>query len=143
MSVPAPVFIYTPIEVPEFANIEDAEAFLLKLSQREGIQELESQAVAAISTRVRDWIQSKRQGQELEIKKINAGHETGEQIIKIEGGLPTLPGTNITMPHQLNGHSADGLLTNEAAQPRTIEHNPSSPRIESAPTNANDHGEQT
>jgi hypothetical protein len=32
------------------------------------------------------------------------GGDTGPQIIKIEGGLPALPGTNITYP-TLNGRA--------------------------------------
>jgi hypothetical protein len=97
--------------------------------------------VATIINRIQNWIYNKRADIEVEIKRLNAGQETGEQVIRIEGGMENLPGTNILMPHQLNGHSADGLLANE--HPKTIEHNSSSPQIESAPTNANDHGEQS
>jgi hypothetical protein len=32
-----------------------------------------------------------------------------DQVIRIEGGLPSLPGTNITMP-ELNGHEINGVL---------------------------------
>jgi hypothetical protein len=32
-----------------------------------------------------------------------------EQVIRIQGGLPELPGTNITMP-ELNGHEINGVL---------------------------------
>ena len=34
------------------------------------------------------------------------GGATTDQTIRIEGGLPELPGTNVTMP-QLNGHMVD------------------------------------
>ena len=37
-----------------------------------------------------------------------------EQVIRIQGGLPQLPGTNITMP-ELNGHDIDGVLAAPAA----------------------------
>jgi hypothetical protein len=113
-------FIQTPIEVPAFTTCEDAEAFLLLLAQREAAQELDSVSVAAVSARVLDWIHSKRAGQELEIKRINATQDTGDQVIKIEGGLPTLPGCeNLIMP-QLNGHPATELLAVDRDTPQTM-----------------------
>jgi hypothetical protein len=89
--------------VPDFASCEEAEAFLLQLSQREASQELDTESVAQVSTRVLDWIRSKRAGQELELKRINATQDIGSQQIVITGGLPALPGTDIIAP-QLNGH---------------------------------------
>jgi hypothetical protein len=109
-------FVQTPIEVPAFSTCEEAEAFLLTLAQRTASQELDLASVEAVSARVLDWIRSKRAGQELEIKRINAGQDTGEQIIKIEGGLPELPGTNITMP-QLNGHASNFIEHVQDPQP--------------------------
>jgi hypothetical protein len=49
------------------------------------------------------------------------GDPNAEHKIIIEGGLPTLPGTNVTMPHQLNGHANDGLLPK---QPVIVDHGP-------------------
>src|SRR5262249_49861583 len=45
--------------------------------------------------------------EELAIKQYNAGSTEHEQTIRIEGGLPALPGTNITMP-MLDGHATNG-----------------------------------
>jgi hypothetical protein len=42
-----------------------------------------------------------------EAKLAMAGQPTGEQVIRIEGGLPELPGSSVIMPgqeHKLNGH---------------------------------------
>jgi hypothetical protein len=120
LAVPGPVFLYSKIKIEDFACVEDAESFLLNLSQREATGELESASVQTVSDRVRAWIQSKRNGEELALKKYTAGNETGEQVIRIEGGLPQLPGTNVTMP-QLNGHNGydpNGLLP---PQPQQIE----------------------
>jgi hypothetical protein len=98
-------YVQTPIEVPEFADIEQAEEFLLQLAQRVAAQELDLDSVAAVSARVLDWVHSKRAGLELLIKQINASQGTGDQTIRIEGGMPPLPGTEIIMPEQhLNGH---------------------------------------
>ena len=126
LAVPGPVFLYSKIAVPEFATIEEAELFLLNISQREAAGELETASVQTVSDRVRAWIASKRNGQELELKKLTAGHETGEQVIRIEGGLPQLPGTKVTMP-QLNGngHDAHGLLPPQPSQtPQLIDASP-------------------
>jgi hypothetical protein len=99
-------FVQTPIEVPAFGTIEDAEAFLLQLAQRVATQELDTESTEQVGARVLDWIRSKRAGQELEIKRINATQDIGPQTIRIEGGLPELPGTEVIMP-QLNGHATN------------------------------------
>jgi hypothetical protein len=106
-SVAAPQYLHTPITVPDFQSIEEAEAFLHELSQREGRKELESQSVSTITARIRAWINNKRSDQELELKRIAQDYNPGDTTIRIEGGLPALPGTNITMP--ING-GGPGLL---------------------------------
>ena len=112
-------FLFSPVHIPDFTNIEDAESFLLQLSKQEANREIDSRTAATITTRIQGWISNKRADEELEIKRLSAGQDAGDQIIRIEGGLPPLPGTNVTMPHQLNGHDAHGLLTSasrDAAQ---------------------------
>jgi hypothetical protein len=96
-------YVQTPIEVPVFQTCEDAEVFLIQLAQRVASQELDLVSVEAVSARVLDWIRSKRAGQELELKRINATQDIGDQRITITGGLPALPGTDIIAP-VLNGH---------------------------------------
>jgi hypothetical protein len=91
-------------DLPNFNTIEEAEIYLHKLAI-ESSQQLEPQELATI---VRAWIESKRAGQELEIKIINSGASIGEQKIIVDGGLPRLPGTDVIMP-RLNGHAMDQL----------------------------------
>ena len=139
LSVAPPQFIHTEVGVPDFDSIEAAESFLAELTTRVASAELDYQSSDEIARRVQGWINNKRADQELEVKRLNAGQESGDQIIKIEGGLPSLPGTNVTMPHEANGHvladnDAQGLLTPQPG-PRTIEHvEASSSQIESTPT---------
>jgi hypothetical protein len=71
-----------------------------------GRVDIESGEVA--SARLLDWIHSKRAGQDLEIKQINAGQSNGDTTIRIVGGLPAIPGTDIIMP----GDPADPSLVN-------------------------------
>jgi hypothetical protein len=111
-----PKYVVTPIEVPDFTSVEEAEAFLLQLAQREAAQELDTESVATVSARILDWVRCKRMDQELAIKRLNADGTTGEQVIRIEGGLPELPGSDVIMP-QLNGHSLE--LTAQPAVPQS------------------------
>jgi hypothetical protein len=90
--------IEAPIDVPDFQTIEDAESFLLNLSRRAGVGELPMDSVNDIVRLIQAWIHSRRQGEELELKKLAANSSTGNHTIRIEGGLPELPGTNIIMP---------------------------------------------
>jgi hypothetical protein len=89
-------------ELPNFNTIEEAEIYLRNLAI-ESAQQLEPEELATI---VRAWIESKRAGTELDIKLINSGAATGQQTLVIEGGLPSLPGANITMS-ELNGHAVN------------------------------------
>lgn len=98
LPVPGPQYVYTPIAVPDFESVEQAESFLLDLLQRVGTAQLEIQSANEIFAKTREWIRSRRDGAELEIKQLNADASNAEQVIHIEGGLPTLPGTNIIMP---------------------------------------------
>src|SRR3974390_825132 len=130
-------YLYCVVDIPAFESIDQAESFLLQLSKQEANREIDSRTVSTITNRVQGWINNKRADQEIEIKLLNAGQETGEQIIKIEGGLPPLPGPNITMP--FNGHAvlegnSEHALLNPQPGPRIIEHiEVSSPQIESTP----------
>jgi hypothetical protein len=91
-------FIETTVQVPDFTTVEEAEAFLASLAQRFGNSELGSQSALDLSTLVRNWISAKHQGEELELKRLAADNNGAEHVIRIEGGLPDLPGTNIIMP---------------------------------------------
>ena len=105
----APKYVTAVEIIPDFATIEDAELYLLKLAQRQAAQEMDLETAKANAERVLDWIHSKRAGQELEFKRQQADLSDQPQVIRIEGGLPELPGTNISMP-KLNGHAATSLL---------------------------------
>jgi len=62
---------------------------------------------------VRNWISTRHASEELEIKRLNADNTGSEQTLRIEGGLPDLPGTDIIMPPRPDGpqgfcHADDG-----------------------------------
>jgi hypothetical protein len=98
--VSMPRYVETRIDVPNFKTIEEAEDFLLILSRRTGAGELPLDTAGEITAQITAWIHSKRQGQELELKRLNAENSNLDPVIRIEGGLPDLPGTNIIMPTQ-------------------------------------------
>jgi hypothetical protein len=96
--VSMPRYVETPIDVPEFQSMEEAEAFLLVLSRRTGAGELPLDTASEITAQISAWIHSRRQGMELEIKRLNADATAGEQVIRIVGGLPPLAGCEIIYP---------------------------------------------
>jgi hypothetical protein len=93
------------LQVPNFMTVEEAESFLAHLAQQSAHQ-LEPQELTVV---IRSWIESKRQGQELQVKLVNSGAAPDQRIV-IEGGLPTLTGTNVDMPILHNGHTIDGTV---------------------------------
>jgi hypothetical protein len=105
----------TSIDIPTFKSIQEAETFKLLLAQQEQRGEVDSQSVSTAYDRIDNWIadmradaHALRQEEELELKRLQADVSDKPQIIRIEGGLPGLPGTNVTMPHEqpdlLNGN---------------------------------------
>ena len=87
-------------------RLSDAEQFLAKVAALVAHGQLDFQAGQNLSALAKNWIDSQYAREELAIKQYNSGTTEHEQTIRIEGGLPALPGTNITMP-QLNGHTTD------------------------------------
>ena len=105
-TLPPPRFVEETIDVPDFTSVEQAEDFLASISKRAGTGELELQSALDISTLVKNWILAKHASVELELK-VQAHGGTGTQHIVLTGGLPPLPGTQISMP-VLNGADIDG-----------------------------------
>src|SRR5262249_4603477 len=110
-STPAPRFV-EEINIPtEFTHLSDAESFLAKIAALVARGELDIQTGLELSTLAKNWIDAQYAREELAIKQFNAGSTEHEQTIRIEGGLPALPGTNVTMPAldgrpATNGHAA-------------------------------------
>jgi hypothetical protein len=106
-STPAPRFVEQPITVPNFQSIEEAEAFLATLPVLLGRGEIDSQSALELSQLIRNWIVSKHDSTELELKVAQHGG-IGETRITIRGGLPQLPGCESMIMPALNGHDIDG-----------------------------------
>jgi hypothetical protein len=71
---------------------------------------LDSQSALELSTLVRSWIETKLAHTGVELK-VSASSGLGDQIIRIEGGLPKLPGTQTIMPNLNNGHQIGQALS--------------------------------
>jgi len=123
-TAPVQVYIDIPLECPEFTHLSDAEQFLAKVAALVARGQLDFQAGQNLSTLAKNWIDAQYAREELAIKQITAGTTEHETTIKIEGGLPALPGTNIR--RDIND---DRPLTNgHALEP------PPPPAIESSQT---------
>src|SRR6516162_4974038 len=95
-ATPTPRFVENPIDAPDFQHIDDAESFLARLPVLVARGQLDFQSAQELCAMTKLWIDSQNTRTELDLKAVNAGATEHEQIIKIEGGLPALPGTNIT-----------------------------------------------
>src|SRR5262249_16451467 len=135
-TAPVQVYIDVPLDTPEFTHLSDAEQFLAKVAALVAHGQLDFQAGQNLSALAKNWIDAQYAREELAIKQYNAGSTEHEQTIRIEGGLPALPGTNITMP-TLDGHA----VTNGHALAAPTDAVPAVPQIESSssgsPTGAN------
>jgi hypothetical protein len=125
-TAPVQVYIDIPLDTPEFTHLSDAEQFLAKVAALVAHGQLDFQAGQNLSALAKNWIDAQYAREELAIKQFNAGSTEHEQTIRIEGGLPALPGTNITMP-MLDGHATNGNGHALAAP------EPAVPAIEAAP----------
>jgi hypothetical protein len=111
-TAPAPRFIDTPIVVPEFHSVQEAEAYLASLPVLLGKGELDCQSALELSTQTRNWLSAIYEHQEFDLR-LQAQGGGSEQTIHITGGLPPLPGSNVIgmggdPGPQPNGHSVNG-----------------------------------
>jgi hypothetical protein len=89
VAAPAPRYIDSPVQVPEFQSVDQAETFLASLPVMLGRGELDSQTALELSTLTRAWISARHEREELQLK-IQSHGGLGDQTIRIEGGLPAL-----------------------------------------------------
>jgi hypothetical protein len=108
-SIPTPRFIEHPIDVPDFTSVEIAESFLAKVTVLTARGELDFQSALELSTMAKAWIETQYAKQGLDLKAMAQGADSHDTTIRIEGGLPQLPGTNVTMP-VLNGTTSYEML---------------------------------
>jgi hypothetical protein len=132
---PAPRYIEGQIDVPEFASITDAQNFLADISRRAGAGELELQSALDVSTLVKNWIMSIQSSSELDLK-IAAQNGGSDQTIRIEGGLPALPGTSVIMDETAVG-SMNGKVIDHVSNDSVNGHNvaPSLPQFDEPAAN--------
>ena len=108
-AMPPPRYIELEVDVNEFQHVSDAENFLAKIALLVARGHLDIQSGQELSALVKAWIDTQYAKEELQFK-ISPPEERDTTIV-VQGGLPGLPGTNITMP-VLNGHAvSEQLLT--------------------------------
>src|SRR5262249_12111378 len=103
-SIPAPRYIDEPIQLPEPQTIEQANRNIACISnlKAQGLIDLDfANSLIADNTTIANNLIA-----EEELKFKISPPETRDTTITVVGGLPQLPGTNITMP------MLDGLATN-------------------------------
>jgi hypothetical protein len=97
-STPAPRFVEGVFAIPEFTQLSDAEQFLARVTALVSQGQLDLQTGLELSTLAKNWLDAQYCREELAIKQYNAGSTEHEQVIRVTGGLPQLPGTSIVMP---------------------------------------------
>ena len=96
-SVPTPQYIEEPIEVPEFTSVAVAKSFLAYLNQLYCSGKYSAKSLEPAVKMTMGWIQSQYAKQGIDLKAQAQGATDGDQVIRIEGGLPALPGDSAGM----------------------------------------------
>jgi len=108
-SIPPPRYIDDPVQLPEPQTIEQANKNIAYISnlKAQGLIDLDfANSLIADNTTIANNLIAE-EGLRFKISP----PETRDTTIRVEGGLPALPGTTITMP-VLNGHAvSEQLLT--------------------------------
>ena len=120
----APRYLEEQVEVPDFQTVAQAEAYLAHIPVLLGKGEINSQSALELSTLTKNWLDAIYAHQEYDLKLAAQGGGT-DTTIRIEGGLPPLPGTNINMSNEpsLNGQHVQAI--NGGGSGPVIEHQPS------------------
>jgi len=105
-ATPTPRFIECQIDVPDFTHVSDAEAFLAKIALLVARGHLDIQSGLELSSLVKTWIDSQYAREELNFKVCPP--DTRPQTIRVEGGLPPLPGCAVLMPTLEHGPVTNG-----------------------------------
>jgi hypothetical protein len=133
-TLPAPRFFQQPTNIPRFSSISEAEDYLAALPSLFSSCEIDAQSALDLSQLIRNWIEAKRDGRELEIKVSNSD-PSHDHVIKISGGLPRLPGTSIEMPLKLpvrpDSNLADPDLDDASPEPIVIDGTATNPEATS------------
>ena len=116
---PPPQYIEEAVSLPAPSTIRQAYENISRLAEMKALGKLDLATADSLINDQRVILNALVD----EAKLLAASGDTGTQVIRIEGGLPTLPGTNITMP-QLNGHEALQAIEHE---PQPTNQDPSSP----------------
>lgn len=112
-SIVAPRYIEEPIDLPRPTTLEQANSNIALISEMKAQGRIDldfANSLIADNRAIADNIIAE---EELKLKIANSGTLTQDTVIRLEGGLPPLPGTDIIMP-ELNGKH----------QELTIEHHP-------------------
>jgi hypothetical protein len=109
-------FVEIPIAVPDFKSIDDVEKFLVHITRHVARGTLSLDHAKELADLARQWVHTHYADDELRMKiAASLGTDPNNPpTIRIEGGLPALPGTNITMPN-FNGHSLELSATSGPA----------------------------
>jgi hypothetical protein len=112
-ATPTPRFV-DPIETPDFTSVEIAESFLAKITVLVARGQLDIQSGLELSMLTKAWIETQYAKQGIDLKAQAQGQSSHDTTIRIEGGLPALPGTNVTMP-ELNGKKSYEMLEHQSS----------------------------
>jgi hypothetical protein len=115
-SIPVPRFIDRPFKIPVFQTIEDAKNFLATIPSRIAGGELDLDFADCLTKSTVAWLQLQYAEMGIDLKAQAQGASNHDTTIHVEGGLPALPGCNITMP-VLNNKKSYELLEHQSGSP--------------------------
>lgn len=112
-STQSPRFIETELTLPPLDSLEHAVESIALIEAAVAENRLDVQSAQDLIGMINAFIAGKNimeiaelQERLTAIESVIAAQPASAQIARVEGGLPPLPGTNITMPNQLNGTNA-------------------------------------
>src|SRR5262249_26496700 len=105
-ALPPPRYVDLQIDVNEFTHVSDAENFLAKIALLVSREYLDIKSGQELSALVKAWIDVQYAKDELQYKI--SPPEQRDQVIRVEGGLPPLPGSDVIMPTLEHGPVTNG-----------------------------------
>jgi hypothetical protein len=108
-TIPALRYIEEPINLPSPTSLEQANANIALISDMKAQGRIDLDFAESLIADNRTIANNFIAAEELRLKIAHI-HGEQDQRIHISGGLPELPGTNVTMPILPNGHELNGTL---------------------------------
>jgi hypothetical protein len=121
-AIPVAYYIEHPVDIPQFRTISEAADYLAKIPSLYASGQLDAASSDRLSAQITNWIEAKKASEfEERLTIVEQNLNLSQSTRPVNGGLPSLPGTDVIMP---NGRAIPSALPAPDDKPPINGHDP-------------------